>query len=188
MPPPRVEWKPRPEVRRIHPGRSKAPEVDEDGWRCVTRKKKRHIWSRIELKPSCQAGKVPVDLLGVCFNCFKDDHIARFCPNHSYYFKCQRTRPPGAGLPPTESNASRSSWSSPLQGSSPGASHEITVDAATSSVTLLLPRCAGSFAGAATFKACSPGPQIAHLGVPPARLRLNSSPPSSVICLVSRLW
>jgi hypothetical protein len=67
-------------VRHIHKV-CRMPKVNEQGWRSITRMKKKPAWSHMELKPSFQAGKVPVDLIGLCFNCFSGDHITKTCPN-----------------------------------------------------------------------------------------------------------
>jgi hypothetical protein len=70
------------------------PEPDADGWHLVVRKnkKKRDAWSRTSLLPPRRKGKVLVDLIGLCFNCFNVQHILRHCPNPSC---CLRCRVPG---------------------------------------------------------------------------------------------
>jgi hypothetical protein len=66
---------------------------DADGWQVVECKKKRHCaGSHVPVLPSKRSGKVPVDLIGLCFNCFSSEHVARDCPNPSC---CLRCREPG---------------------------------------------------------------------------------------------
>jgi hypothetical protein len=67
------------------------PEPDADGWHLVVRKnkKKRDAWSRTSLLPPRRKGKVPVDLIGLCFNCFSVQHIARHYPNPSCCLRCR---------------------------------------------------------------------------------------------------
>jgi hypothetical protein len=67
------------------------PEPDADGWHLVVQKNKtkRDAWSRTSLLPPRRKGKVPVDLIGLCFNCFSVQHIARHCPNPSCCLRCR---------------------------------------------------------------------------------------------------
>jgi hypothetical protein len=64
--------------------------VDGKGWQIVTRKKKKKKLPH-PLLVKCR-GKVPMDLIGLCFNCFTTDHVACCCPNPSYCFRCREPR------------------------------------------------------------------------------------------------
>lgn len=62
---------------------------DKDGWQVVTRKK---VWRRVEYPQPRQEGRpVPADLVGLCFNCFIADHVARDCRflSHCLRYKCE---------------------------------------------------------------------------------------------------
>jgi hypothetical protein len=65
------------------------PRPEDDGWRQVAPKKKRKVWSRVVLDPPPRPRKVSADLVGLCFNCFTEDHIACDCPNPSCCFRCR---------------------------------------------------------------------------------------------------
>jgi hypothetical protein len=62
--------------------RSPIRALDVDGWHIVIRKKKK--------KPvlAWPAGKVSAKLIGLCFNCFSNGHVAKVFPNPSYCFRC----------------------------------------------------------------------------------------------------
>jgi hypothetical protein len=62
----------------------------------VVSRKRRRAWARVSLRsvlhPPKLPGKVPADLVGLCFNYFSNLHIARECRNPSC---CLRCREPG---------------------------------------------------------------------------------------------
>jgi hypothetical protein len=70
-------------VVRVEPARQPF-QVDEEGWHRVQRKGKR------AQRPATKRGKVPADLVGLCFNCFSEEHVARLCPNPSCCLRCRR--------------------------------------------------------------------------------------------------
>jgi hypothetical protein len=54
----------------------------------VTRHKQ---WRRVARKPSPlrpPRHPVPADLVGLCFNCFRPDHVAGVCPNFACCLRC----------------------------------------------------------------------------------------------------
>jgi hypothetical protein len=75
----------------ITPGSCNVAAPDPDGWQLVTRKRKRKPKVQ-KARSHSRAGKVPTDLIGLCFNCFRDDHVSRNCP---YPSSCLRCREPG---------------------------------------------------------------------------------------------
>jgi hypothetical protein len=61
---------------------------DPNGWQIVVKKRKRKPPSK---KPRPSRGKtrtVPADLVGLCFNCFRHEHISRNCPYPSCCLRC----------------------------------------------------------------------------------------------------
>jgi hypothetical protein len=65
---------------------------DDDGWQQQVMRKKRRARPRVVRQPSRRSGKVPADLVGLCFNCLRCGHVARSCRNPS---SCLRCRKPG---------------------------------------------------------------------------------------------
>jgi hypothetical protein len=66
------------------------PEQAEEGWHLVTRHKQ---WRKIAIQaPSPQQPhrSVPANLVGRCFNCLHQDHVAAGCPNATCCFRCHR--------------------------------------------------------------------------------------------------
>jgi hypothetical protein len=64
------------------------PTVDADGWNQVVRKRKRSGRPQPPPPPE-RPRKVPVHLIGLCFTCFSNDHVAHFCLNRSCCFRCR---------------------------------------------------------------------------------------------------
>jgi hypothetical protein len=66
------------------------PEQAEEGWHLVTRYKQ---WRKIAIQaPSPQQPhrSVLTNLVGRCFNCLRQDHVAAGCPNATCCFRCHR--------------------------------------------------------------------------------------------------
>jgi hypothetical protein len=72
------------------PLRFSAP--DPNCWRLVVHKRKRKPSGSKPRSSHKGARKVPADLIGLCFNCFHDDHVSR---NYPYPACCLRCREPG---------------------------------------------------------------------------------------------
>jgi hypothetical protein len=77
-------------------------------WQEVTRKKKlRKPTLARDPPPPSSRGKVPTDLIGLCFNCLSDHHVVKDCPNpscclcyrelghHANQCRCHRLLPGG---------------------------------------------------------------------------------------------
>jgi hypothetical protein len=80
--PPHVCWSP------SHPTRD--VELTKEGWHVVARRKQ-WWWIAIQAPPPRQPHwPVPVDLVGRCFNCLRQDHVAVDCPNASRCLRCHR--------------------------------------------------------------------------------------------------
>jgi hypothetical protein len=56
----------------------------EDRWQTVTRKKKK----KKKPPPPKRGGKVPADLICLCFNCFTVDHVVKCCLNQACCIRC----------------------------------------------------------------------------------------------------
>jgi hypothetical protein len=86
---------PKPRSREVAHGQGPRPDPEQvlpivdDGWQTVSRKKKR---KKPLPSPVKRGGKVSANLVGLCFNCFAPDHIARCCHNP---FRCLRCREQG---------------------------------------------------------------------------------------------
>jgi hypothetical protein len=98
---------PAPQARPVAKRRAREPsaEPNEEGWQHVKRKKKHRVHLRVSRRPSWCSGKVLADLVGLCFNCFAKDHVARLCPNPSCSTDAEY-EPPPICAPPTNSSTS----------------------------------------------------------------------------------
>jgi hypothetical protein len=62
----------------------------EDGWQLVARRKQWCWMGHQAPPPQPPRRPVPVDLVGRCFNCFGQDHVAADCPNATQCLQCHR--------------------------------------------------------------------------------------------------
>jgi hypothetical protein len=60
----------------------------DEGWQVVRRRQWRRVTRQISPLASCCP--VPADLVGLCLNCLRPNHVAADCPNATRCFRCRR--------------------------------------------------------------------------------------------------